>query len=215
MLLLLWPKFDNSSPSVTEIKRFVSWLWANDITTSWGEVPNGTLSVIFSHCPNLMSLASPWLKIYRLSNWSFSYFEQFKIDFYLDIFGQVKIDPICSLLLLLDRSKVFTEFGQEISQNLSQNIQEPGIGSSTSYFRGNQELVSSVKGSVLFLSVTRFSDFCNKINIYDKNKDTEKLTELGKYVLNGYFHWQYCQESCLEPNQKSMVELFCKNSNNF
>ena len=45
-----------------------------------------------------------------------------------------------------------------------------------------------------------------------KNKDTTSFTELGKHLLNDYFFWQYCQELYLEPNQKSMVELFCKNS---
>ena len=48
--------------------------------------------------------------------------------------------------------------------------------------------------------------------MHDKNKDTKSFTELGKNLLNGYFFQQYCQEPYLEPNQKSMVELFCKNS---
>ena len=52
------------------MKRFVTWLWANDITTIWG-VPNGTLSMMFTCCPNLMFLASLSLEIYRFSNWSF------------------------------------------------------------------------------------------------------------------------------------------------
>ena len=41
------------------------------------------------------------------------------------------------------------------------------------------------------------------------NKDTKRFTE-QKYLLNGYFFWQYCQEPDLEPNQKSMVELYAK-----
>ena len=40
----------------------------------------------------------------------------------------------------------------------------------------------------------------------------KSFTELRKYLLNRYFFWQYCREPYLEPNQKSMVELFCKNS---
>ena len=44
--------------------------------------------------------------------------------------------------------------------------------------------------------------------MHDKNKDTKSFTDLRKYYLNGYFFWQYCQEPDLEPDQKSMVELF-------
>ena len=47
------------------------WLWANVITTTWGGVPNGSLSMMFTCCPNLMFLASLWLEIYRFSNWLF------------------------------------------------------------------------------------------------------------------------------------------------
>ena len=39
--------------------------------------------------------------------------------------------------------------------------------------------------------------------MHDKNKDTKSFTEL---------FWLYCQEPDLEPNRKSMVELFCKNN---
>ena len=78
------------------------WLWANDITTAWGGVPNGTLSMMFTCCPNLIFLASPWLELYRFSNWSFCYFEEFKVDVYYANFGQVKTDY----------SLIFTNFGQ-------------------------------------------------------------------------------------------------------
>ena len=37
--LLLLPKFDNSSPSVTWDKVFAMWLWANFIANTWGGVP--------------------------------------------------------------------------------------------------------------------------------------------------------------------------------
>ena len=53
-------------------------LWDNKITTAWGGVPNGTFSMMFTCCPNLMFLASLWL--YKFSNWSFCYFERFKVD---------------------------------------------------------------------------------------------------------------------------------------
>ena len=41
-----------------------------------------------------------------------------------------------------------------------------------------------------------------------KNKDTKGFADLRKYLLNDYFFWQYCQELDLEPDQKSMVQLF-------
>ena len=48
--------------------------------------------------------------------------------------------------------------------------------------------------------------------MHDKEKDKKSFRELSKNLLSGYFYWQYCQEPYLEPKQKSMVELFCKNS---
>ena len=41
------------------------------------------------------------------------------------------------------------------------------------------------RSSLLFLPVTLFSDFYNKIK-YDINKDTKSFTELGKYLLNDF-----------------------------
>ena len=64
--------------------------------------------------------------------------------------------------------------------------------------------------NLLFLALTHFSDFCDKIKY--KNKDTKSITGLGKYLLNGYFLRQFCQELYLELNQKSTGELFWKNS---
>ena len=47
--------------------------------------------------------------------------------------------------------------------------------------------------------------------MHDKNEDTKSFAELRKYLQNEHFFWQYCKVPYLEPNQKSMVELFCKN----
>ena len=48
------------------MKRFVMWLWVNNITTGWGGVPNGTLSMLLTCCPNLMFLAFPWYRDFKL-----------------------------------------------------------------------------------------------------------------------------------------------------
>ena len=57
-----------AAPLQLELKSFVRWLWANDTTTAWGGVSNGTLSIMFFRCPNLRFLASPWLEKYRFPN---------------------------------------------------------------------------------------------------------------------------------------------------
>ena len=95
------------------------WLWANDIITTWGGVPNGTLSMMFIRCPNLMFLASPWLE-WRYINFQtrhFADFEQFKVDIYFTNFGKVKIHPIWSFLLTLDRSVILLSLGKTCHEN--------------------------------------------------------------------------------------------------
>ena len=42
---------------------------------------------------------------------NFADFEQFKVGIYFANIGQIKIDPICSLLLLWTGHSYFTEFG--------------------------------------------------------------------------------------------------------
>ena len=54
-----------------------------------------------------MFLVSLWLEIYRFLNCSFYYFEQFKDNIHFANSGQLKMDPICSSLLTLDRSQLF------------------------------------------------------------------------------------------------------------
>ena len=47
--------------------------------------------------------------------------------------------------------------------------------------------------------------------MHDKNKD-KKFYRTEEISFKWLLFWQYCQEPDLEPNQKSMVELFCKNN---
>ena len=54
-----------------------------------------------------MLLASSWLEIYSFQTGYFADFEQFKSDIHFDNFGQVRIDPICSFLLSLDKLQLF------------------------------------------------------------------------------------------------------------
>ena len=175
------------------------------------EYPMEPLSMMFNYCPNLMFLASLWLEMYRFSNWSFCWL--WAIQSWYPFWW------LCAILnwLYLFCSWVWARHSMKDDPKISRTthriwhksfsmIQSAGI---KSYFP--QSINRLQRFSLLFLSVIPFSDFCKKIK-YDKNKETKSFIELGKYLLNGYFLWQYCQEPYLEPNQKSMVDLFCKNS---
>ena len=95
------------------MKRFgdVMWIWGNNISTSWGRVPNITLWMRFTCWPNLMLLASPWLEIYRLSNWSFEHIKI--VDSHFSDFGQLKIDPTYLFLWLWASDSNFTVWRQD------------------------------------------------------------------------------------------------------
>ena len=69
-------------------------------------------------CPNLIFLASPWLKIDFQTGY-FAAFEQFKTDIYFANFWQVRIDSICSLLLTLVRSVILVSLGELCSKKQS------------------------------------------------------------------------------------------------
>ena len=117
------------------MKRFVTWLWANDITTIWG-VPNGTLSMMFTCCPNLMFLASLSLEIYRFSNWSFCWLWAVQSWHSFYQLWAHQIDPNCSLVLTLDRPQLFYwVWVRHVAKNNPIKTQEPHIGSGTSYFQ--------------------------------------------------------------------------------
>ena len=73
------------------MKRFVMWLWVNNITTGWGGVPNGTLSMMLTCCPNLMFLAFPWLEIQR---------------FQIGHFASLRSSKLIFILLSLSKSKL-------------------------------------------------------------------------------------------------------------
>ena len=127
------------------------WLWANDITTAWGGVPNGTLSMMFTCCPNLMFLAYSWLEIHRFSNWLFYWTLMFilltlgksKLTLFIPFycFGQVTA-------LLLSLVKTCHKKQSKPSQFDKNSRTKHRIRHFSNYFNdsisGNQELVSSV-----------------------------------------------------------------------
>ena len=114
--LLLLPKYDNSGPSVTWDKEICHMImsWCHHYC-----LKRSTHSRMFTCCPNLMILASLWLEIHRFSNWSFCYFEQLKVDIHFANIWQARIDPICFLLLTLDRLqlKMLQVAGREKQSN--------------------------------------------------------------------------------------------------
>ena len=93
--LLLLPKFDNSSLSVTRDKRSVTWLWANDITnyhlrrnTQWNPFNDVYLLSKFDVFSFSMTK-----DIIDFHTGYFAEFKQFKIYIYFANFAQVRIDP--------------------------------------------------------------------------------------------------------------------------
>ena len=93
---------DNSSP-LEIIKRFVeiTWLWGDDIITSWvGVPPNGTFWIEVQLLSKF-DVSSICLTgdIIDLQTGCFVDFREFKIDSYLTDFGQIKIDLTCSYIL--------------------------------------------------------------------------------------------------------------------
>ena len=137
----------------------VTWLWGNDTSTSWSGVPNGTLWMRFTCCPNLMFLVSSWLernKEFQTNH--FADFEHFKIDSHFTLFGQVKIDPNSFTFTILGRSHLFYRVWARhlVTKTIEtlliwQRIQEPHIRSGLSHFQlfnsGNQELGSPANKS--------------------------------------------------------------------
>ena len=111
-LLLLLPKFDNSSPSVTWDKEICHVIdIATDTATAWGGVPNGTLSMMFTCCPNLMFLASPWLEIQRFQIGHFASLRSSKLIFILLSLGKPKMSLFGPFYWLWTGHSYFTQFG--------------------------------------------------------------------------------------------------------
>ena len=96
-----------------DIKRFVkiTWLWGNDVTNSWSKIPNGTLWMRFTCFPNLMFLTTPWLEMYKSSNWSFCWLWAIQNWVILLALGS-RYWPYLFLLLWAGHS-YFNDFGQE------------------------------------------------------------------------------------------------------
>ena len=70
--------------------------------------------MMFTYCPNFdVSIFSVTGDI-DFETGHFASFEQFKIDLYFANFGQAKIDPVRSFLLLWTGHSYFTAFGQDI-----------------------------------------------------------------------------------------------------
>ena len=78
----------------------------------------------------------------------FADFEHFKIDFHFANFGLVKIDPICSLLLTVDRSQLFTNLGKTYHKTQVKKFKNQAQDLAPVIFKDsirlNQELVSLV-----------------------------------------------------------------------
>ena len=133
--------------------------WDYEVMTSWCRGPNLTLWMRFTRCPNLMFLASPWLKIYRFSNWSFCllWAVQSRLSFCWLLASQNY--PTGSFKWLWACHSYFTEFGQALGFKKSFSIIQ-----SAEIKNWNPQLIRRLQRfSLSFLSVKRFSDLSNKI----------------------------------------------------
>ena len=116
------------------------WLWANDITTAWRGLPNGTLSMMFTCCPNLMLLASLWLEIYRFQIGHFATLSSSKLIFILLTLGKSKLS-LFVFLLTVDRSQLlYSVWVRHAAENNPNplcliKIQKTRIGFGASYFQ--------------------------------------------------------------------------------
>ena len=169
----------------------------------------------FTCCPNLMFLPYPWLETH------FADLKQFKIDSHFATLGKSKLTLFV----------YFNEFGQvtivllglgktggKNNPNPHKKFKNHAWNLAQVIFNDlismNQELGSQLinklqRSNLLFLFVTYL---CDKENMLDNNQDTKSfITEeiSFKWLL---FFWQYCQEPYLKLTQKSLVEVFCKNS---
>ena len=149
-------------------------IWGNDATTSCGGVLNGNFWMRFTYCPNLMFLASPWLEIYRFSDWSFCWLwaVQNWVIFlllasqnwpYLFIFTDFRQITV----FLLSLGKMLGHKKQSKPSPFWQKIQEPYHRISHKSFSMIQagiknwvpQLINRLQRlNLLFLSVTHFSE---------------------------------------------------------
>ena len=136
--------------SVTRDKRFVkvTWLWGNDVTTSWVGVPNRMLWMRFNCCPNLVFLASPWLELYRSSNWSFCWLRAVQNCYFCWLW--VSQRWLYSFLFTVWAGhSYFTELRQDVSHFQC-------------YFQWFNQRVQSVGINKWISKVQSFISFCNK-----------------------------------------------------
>ena len=133
------------------------------------EYPMEPSSIMFTNCSNLMFLAPPWLEIYRYSNLSFWWLWavqrltlfSLKLIFIFITLGKSK-STLFILLYYFQQVSYFPEFGQDTSGKIIQNNSR-----TTNRILHKSVFPQSInrlpRFSLLFLSVTRFSDFCDKI----------------------------------------------------
>ena len=137
---------------------------------------------MFTCCPNLMFLASPWGYIDFQTGY-FADFEQFKVDIYFANFGQVRIDSICSLLLALYRSQLFYwVWVSYVAKNNPKSLHliiilEPRIGSGTSYFEwfNQQESRTGFLIQQIGFKVLNFFSFLWQNKLYMIGIKTQKV----------------------------------------
>ena len=212
MFLLL--KFDNSSPSHAyelmthyHLRRSTQWNHLNEVYLQ-------------------SKFAVDWRYSYFQTG-HFAEFKQFKVDIHFADIGQVTIDPTHSLFLTLDRSQLFywVWVKQAAKNNPNRHcliknsrtthriwyksfsmIQSAGIKN-----WGPQSIKRLQSFSLLFLFVTRFSDFCdNKICML-----RIKIQKVLHIFLMGTFFDIIAKSSIYNPIKSLWWSFFEKIVSNF
>ena len=126
--------------------------------------------------------------------------------FPITVFGQVTVFSLSLGKLCCEKQPKPSRFDKNsrtmhgICHKLFSMIQSAGIKN-----RFPQSINRLWRVSLLFISVTCFSDFCKDKDT--KDKDTKSF-RTGEISFKWLLFWQYCKELYFFP----MVELFYKNS---
>ena len=139
------------------------WLWANGITTAWGGVPNGTLSMMFTCCPNFVSSFSVTGDM-EISNWSFCWLWAFQSWYLFCLLWASQICPYLFFFTTVDRSQLLYSVWVRHTTKNNPNalrltkIQEPRSMIQSAGIKNwfPQSINSLYMFNLLFLSVTRF-----------------------------------------------------------
>ena len=131
------------------------------------------------------------------------------------------MDFICSFFLTLGKSLILLAFGKTLGCKKNPNPLTKISRATHRIWHKSFSMIQSarIKNWVpeLINRLQRFISFCDRLfwfvrqsKIYLIRIKTQKVLHDWGNIFYITILWQYCPEPYLEPNQKSMLELFCK-----